>query len=301
MVNQAKRASEQQQPTYNLHHPSVSVLSPLAVHSPQLAVVRVDCSLGPAALVQASPPLPCVPSPPHPHAAAAAAAIKSIIPINSTQPTPAHTLAHSNPPSIMPRLHQRQLAPTPAPFLPLAPYQPNPFPPRQAMDDDNCTSPARLFLHFPLADRRCHSHLEPKDPTCMFVDPAVITCYPTNETVAQQNQYTRVICEYPSLPSPTARLVPFRHQFHFPGGRWFLTLHGVSNYTITRPPVSHMLPPYMNPCLRPTPDPTKFRHLASPPQITTRILRQGTLVPQPYYLSALSNILPFRACHRHRP
>src|SRR5258706_5562007 len=32
----------------------------------------------------------------------------------------------------------------------------------------------------------------------MFVDPAVQTCYPTNQTVAYQNQYTRVICEYPS-------------------------------------------------------------------------------------------------------
>lgn len=40
--------------------------------------------------------------------------------------------------------------------------------------------------------------LNEKDPKCLFVDPAVITCYPTNQTVATQNQYTRVICEYPS-------------------------------------------------------------------------------------------------------
>src|SRR5258706_4281077 len=62
-----------------------------------------------------------------------------------------------------------------------------------------------------------------------------MTCYPTSQTIAYQNQYTRVICEYPSMLSPTARLVPFRHQFHFPGGRWFFTLHGAQTPTSSVP------------------------------------------------------------------
>ena len=121
------------------------MLSPLAVNSPLLAVVRVDCSLGPAALVQASPPLPpCVPS--HSHA------INSINTLNGTQSTPADTpnpLGHSSPlitpPSIMPRPRQRQLAPTPAPFPPVAPLQLDGIARRQEMDDTNCTCPIPFF------------------------------------------------------------------------------------------------------------------------------------------------------------
>ena len=60
-----------------------------------------------------------------------------------------------------------------------------------------------FFPELPDADRRSYSHLNEKDPKCLYVDPAVITCYPTNQTVAYQNQYTRVICEYPSSFSPT--------------------------------------------------------------------------------------------------
>ena len=53
-----------------------------------------------------------------------------------------------------------------------------------------------------------YSRFKRKDPQCMYVDPAVMTCYPTNETVAVQNKYTRVICKFPppSL-SPRASLV----------------------------------------------------------------------------------------------
>jgi len=59
--------------------------------------------------------------------------------------------------------------------------------------------------------------MERKDPNCMFVDPGMMTCYPTNQTVARQNEYTRVICEYLPLSSPspsaTLRLFAFRLPF----------------------------------------------------------------------------------------
>ena len=132
----------------------------------------------------------------------------------------------------------------------------------------------------------------------MFVDPAVITCYPTNVTVAHQNQYTRVICEYPSLPSPTARHVPFRHQFHFPGGRWFLILHAASNYTITRPPVSHMLPPYIplqpptNPPTQPNLDTSPAHPRFQPEFYAKALFYHPTFISVPYRTSYLFETLP---------
>lgn len=55
-----------------------------------------------------------------------------------------------SPLSIMPRLHQHQLTPTPtlapfAPFAPLAPQPPDGLARRQSPDDENCMSPLLFF------------------------------------------------------------------------------------------------------------------------------------------------------------
>ena len=115
-----------------------------AIHSQQLAVVRVDCPLGPVAAVQASPPPPCVQSQPH--------AKRSIKTVNSPQSTPADTPASSgdayrliNRLPVMPRRPQNLVAPTPAPLAPLAllapraPERLRELAQRQDMDDENCT------------------------------------------------------------------------------------------------------------------------------------------------------------------
>ena len=129
------------------------MLSPLAVRSPQLAVVRVDCPPGPAAAVQASPLLPSVASPPH--------AKQSIKAANSAQSPPVDTLAVSGdihplicPLSIMPRHPQDLVVPTPVPLLPLAPLaplasqRPSELARRQNTDDNGCTCAVLFSLIF---------------------------------------------------------------------------------------------------------------------------------------------------------
>ena len=118
-----------------------------------------------------------------------------------------------------------------------------------------------------------------------------MTCYPTSQTITYQNQYTRVICEYPSLL--LQGLCPFGINFTFRAAAGSSLCMGRK----PRPPVSHMLPPRITRW----PDPTKFGHLAGPPQIPSRILRQGTLLPLPLHLSTLSNTLPFLACDPRDP
>src|SRR5258706_11814629 len=79
--------------------------------------------------------------------------------------------------------------------------------------------------------------------------------------------------------SPTARLVPFRHQFHFPGGRWFFTLHGAQTPTSSVPyasPTYYSLarPDQIWTPRRPTPD--------SKPNSASR--HSSTTPPSPQYL-----------------
>lgn len=130
--------------------------------------------------------------------------------------------------------------------------------------------------------------MERKDPNCMFVDPGMMTCYPTNQTVARQNEYTRVICEYLPLssPSPSATLRLFA--FRLPFGISF-TLRPAAGSSVCvwprpTPPHDHQCPicfPPMHSSLTPTsprPDQIWTSHESTQVKL---IQHQGTLLPPP--------------------
>ena len=79
--------------------------------------------------------------------------------------------------------------------------------------------------------------------------------------------------------SPSARFVRFRHQFHSPGGRWFLTLH-VAPQTMLLPDVRCPIcfPHILLVGLDRPPDPTKSGHLPS----TTRSQAEFS-IKAPFY------------------
>ena len=73
-----------------------------------------------------------------------------------------------------------------------------------------------------------------------------MTCYPTSQSLAVQNEYTRVICEYfPLLPSPALSLWPLGISFTLRSAAGSSVRMWPPTYATTQPPVSHMLPPYI--------------------------------------------------------
>lgn len=129
----------------------------------------------------------------------------------------------------------------------------------------------------------------------MDVDPAVMTCYPTSQTVAVQNEYTRVICEY--LPLLLLLLQPC------PCG--LPASVSLSGRPLV-PQSSHVAPnlrhhttsgvPYASPIYSSlAPDPTKSGHLASPTQT-----RAEYSIKAPFY-QPRSAAVPYRTSPRCPP
>lgn len=195
-----------------------------------------------------------------------------------------------SPLSTMPRPPQDLVVPTPVPLVPLvplaplAPQRPSELARRQNTEGDNCTCALLLSSIF----QTLIIEIFASDPSCVFVDPAVMTCYPTSQTVAVQNEYTRVICECPSSSlSPRQALWPLRHQFHSRTAAASLACMCPPNL---RRPADFRFP-YASPTIsgwfRWGPSPYLFRTPCEPPRSqpytrSQRTLLSSSFTPVPY-------------------